>query len=69
MLACLIFKKSKKSNESCSFSKAARMSSTYLRQNLGFSRLCSFNHLDLQKSMKILARTGAKGEPVVTLSI
>ena len=31
MLGCLLFKKSKKFNESCYFSKATRMSSTYLR--------------------------------------
>ena len=31
MLGCLLFKKFKKVNESCSFLKAARMSSTYLR--------------------------------------
>ena len=30
-LGCLLFKKIKKFNESCSFSKAARMSSTYFR--------------------------------------
>ena len=33
MLGCLLFKKSKKFNESCSLSKAARMSSTYLKKN------------------------------------
>ena len=31
MLGCLLFKKFKKFNESCSLSKAARMSSTYLK--------------------------------------
>ena len=31
MLGCLLFKKFKKFNESCYFSKAARMSSTCLR--------------------------------------
>ena len=31
MLGCLLFKKFKKSNGSCSLSKAARMSSTYLK--------------------------------------
>ena len=30
-LGCLLFKKFKKFNESCSFSKAAGMSPTYLR--------------------------------------
>ena len=30
MLGCLLFKKFKKFNESCSFSKATRMLSTYL---------------------------------------
>ena len=30
ILGCLLFKKFKKSNESCSLSKPARMSSTYL---------------------------------------
>ena len=46
MLGCLSFEKFKKFNESCSVSKAARMSSTYLKQNLVFLRLYSFNHLD-----------------------
>ena len=46
MLGCLLFKKSKKFNESCFMSKVARMSSTYLNQNLGLLRLYSFNHLD-----------------------
>ena len=31
MLGCLLFKKFNKFNESCSFTKAARMSSTYLK--------------------------------------
>ena len=31
MLECLLFKKFKKLNESCFFSKAARIPSTYLR--------------------------------------
>ena len=31
ILGCLLFKKLKKFNESCSLSKAARMSSTYLQ--------------------------------------
>ena len=46
MLGCLLFKKFKRFNESYSFSKAARMSSTYLKQNLGLLRLYSFNDLD-----------------------
>ena len=46
MLGCLLFKKFEKFNESCSLSKAARMSSTYLKQNLGLLRLYSFSHLD-----------------------
>ena len=36
MLGCLLFKKFKKFNESCLLSKAARMSSTCLKENLGF---------------------------------
>ena len=32
MLGCLLFKKFKKFNESCSLSRAARMSATYLKQ-------------------------------------
>ena len=32
ILGCLLFKKFKKFNESCSLSKAARMSSTYLNK-------------------------------------
>ena len=42
-----IFLKNKKFNESCLFSKAARLPSTYLKQNLGLLRLYSFSHLDL----------------------
>ena len=34
MLGCLLFNRFKKFNESCSFSKAARMSSIYLKKNL-----------------------------------
>ena len=45
MLGCLLFKKFKKFNESCSLSKAARMSSTYLKQNLGLLRLYSLTQL------------------------
>ena len=39
MLGCLLFNKLKKFNESCSLSKAARMSSTYLKLNLDLLRL------------------------------
>ena len=46
MLGCLLFKKFKKFNESCYLSKAARMSSTYLKQNLGSLRSYSLSHLD-----------------------
>ena len=46
MCRCLLFKKFKKFNESCSFSKAARMSSTYLRKNLGLLKVYSFSDLD-----------------------
>ena len=69
MLECLLFKKSKKINESCSLSKAARMWSIYLKQNLDLLRLYSFSHLDSWKRMKILARAGAKGEPMTTPSV
>ena len=46
MLGCLLFKKSKKFNKSCSLSKAARMSSTHLKYKLGLLRLYSLSHLD-----------------------
>ena len=69
MLGYLSFKEPKKFNEFCSLSKAARMSSTYLKQNLDLLRLYSFSHLDSWKPMKILPRTGAKGEPMATQSI
>ena len=39
MLGCLSCKKSKKIYESCSFSKTARMLSTYLKYKLGLLRL------------------------------
>ena len=45
MLGCLLFKKLKKYNESSSLSKAARISSTYLKQNLGLLRLYSLTQL------------------------
>ena len=60
MLEFLLFKKFERFNESSSFSKAARMSSTYFRQNLALLRLYSFNHLGLQKLVKILARAETK---------
>ena len=69
MLGCPLFKKLKQIYESFSLSKAAKISSTYLKKNLGFVRLYSLSHLDLKKHMKILAKTGAKGEPMATLSI
>ena len=34
--------------------------------NLCLLRLYSFSHLDSSKPMKILVRTGAKGEPMTT---
>ena len=46
MLGCLLFKKFKQFNESCSLAKAARVSSTYLKWNLGLLRLYSLSHLD-----------------------
>ena len=46
LLGCLLFKKIKKFNETCSLSKAARMSSTYLKQNLVLLRLYSLSHSD-----------------------
>ena len=61
MLGCLLSKKFKKFNESCLLPKAARMSSTYLKWNLGLLRLYSLSHLDSWKPMKMLARTRAKG--------
>ena len=44
--------------------KRAKMSSTHLKQNLGLVRLYSASHLDSRKLMKLLARTGIKGEPM-----
>ena len=62
----LLFKEFKKFNESCLFSKAARMSSTYLKQNFGLLILYSLSHLDLWKPIKMLTRTRAKGEHMAT---
>ena len=42
IIGYLLFKKFKKFDESCSLSKAARMSSTYIKYNLGLLR---FIHL------------------------
>ena len=42
----ILLKKCKKFNETCSYSKAARMSSTYYKQKLGLLRLYSLSHLD-----------------------
>ena len=39
MLGCLLFKTFKKFNESCSLSKAARMSSTYLKIKVRFVQI------------------------------
>ena len=49
ILGCLLFERFKKINESCLLSKAARMSLTYLKQNLDLLRLLrlySLSHLD-----------------------
>ena len=48
-------------------SKAVRMSSTYLKQNLGLLRLYSLSHLDSLKFMNMLGRTRAEGEPKLLL--
>ena len=46
-LGCLLLKKkNEKFNEFYSLSKAARMSSTYLKENLGLLRLYSISPLD-----------------------
>ena len=47
MLWCLLFKNFKKFNGSCCLSKAAGLSSTYLKQNSSLLRLFSFSHFDL----------------------
>ena len=39
MLGCLLFKKFKKFNEYCSFSKAARIPSTYLKVKFRFVKI------------------------------
>ena len=39
MLECFLFKKLKNFNEFCSLKKEARMSSTYIKQNLGFLKI------------------------------
>ena len=46
MLGCLLFKKFKNFNESCSLPEEAKMSSTHLKQNLGLLRLYSLSYLD-----------------------
>ena len=43
MLGCLLFKKFKKFSEPCSFSKADKMSSTYLYIKFGFVRIINEN--------------------------
>ena len=45
MLGYPLFEKLKKFNEHCSFAKAAKISSTYLKQNLGLLKLYSFSDL------------------------
>ena len=45
MLGCLLSKRFKQFNESFSLSKAARMSSKYLKYNLALLRLYSSSHL------------------------
>ena len=46
ILGCLSFKKFKTFNETCSLSKTAKMSSTYLKQKLSLFSLYSLSHLD-----------------------
>ena len=61
MLGCLLFKKFGKCNESFPCRKRLECHQHILKSNLGLLRLYSFSHLDSEKPMKILARTGAKG--------
>ena len=51
MLGCLFFKEFKKSNESCSLPKAARMSSIYLKYKIIFIKPLRFvkTHEDVNK--------------------
>ena len=46
-MGCFLFRKFKKVDLSCSLSKADRMSSIYLKQNLGLLRLYLFDYLVL----------------------
>ena len=50
MFGCLLFKKFKKFNESCSLSKAARMSSTYLKIKFRFVKIIFIKPLRFVKA-------------------
>ena len=63
MLGSLLSKNFKKLKESYSMSKAVRMSSTYLKLNLGLLRLYSLIYLDSSKPMNIFARTELMENP------
>ena len=54
MFGCLLFKKFKKFNESCSLSKAARMSSTYLKHDF-CSDFLLYDVIDFVRMWKSIA--------------
>ena len=56
MLGCLLFKKSKKFNESCSFSKAVRMSSTYLKIKFRFVKIILINPFRFVKTHEDISK-------------
>ena len=69
MLGCLLFKKFKKINESCSLLKAARMSSTYLKIKFRFVQIIFIKPRRFVKSHEYVSKVGAKEEPIAIPSI
>ena len=61
MLGSLLLKKFKKFNQSSSFSKTARMSSTYLTSNLGLLRLYLFNQVRFVKTHENISKERSQG--------
>ena len=68
MLSCRLFRKLKNSLALSLLSNMVKVSSTYLNQSEG-QNLLFINHFSSKWHMKMLAKTGPKGEPMATPSI
>ena len=56
MLGCILFKKIKKINESCSLSKAATISSTYLKKKFRFVKIIFITPLRFMKTHRDVSK-------------